>query len=298
MAKKTQQAARQRVLKTYKLYINGGFPRTESGRAMLATNPQGDFVANLCRASRKDFRNAVVAARAAQRGWASRTAFLRGQIIYRMAEVLESRRALFIEALREVAGYSQDAATQEVDASIDRLVWYAGWSDKLFQLFGTTNPVASPHFNVTSPEPTGVVAIIAPERAPLLGLISTLAPVIVSGNVAVMLVENSAPSIAIELAEVFHCSDLPSGVVNILTGLRDELMKPISSHMDVDAVLCASGTLDQRKMLAVEGAEAVKRVHFWDELDADAAWSAADMQSPYWIMRFVEFKTSWHPMGV
>nr|MBA2664108.1 aldehyde dehydrogenase family protein [Lujinxingiaceae bacterium] len=185
MATQKTKSTRLDVQKTYKLYIGGAFPRTESGRYLTATNKKGDFVANYCRASRKDFRNAVVAARHAQGGWGSRTAFNRGQILYRMAEMLESRRASFEASLVTLAGYSAAAAETEVSAAVDRLVWYAGWADKFIQLFSTTNPVASPHFNFTMSEPTGVVAVLAPQNAPLLGLISALAPVIVVGNAAV-----------------------------------------------------------------------------------------------------------------
>jgi acyl-CoA reductase-like NAD-dependent aldehyde dehydrogenase len=295
--KKTKDTPRLGIQKTFKLYIGGAFPRTESGRYLTSSNHKGEFVANICRASRKDFRNAVVAARKAQEGWAARTGFNRAQILYRMAEMLESRRAGFEAALSELAGSSAAAATEEVDAAIDRLVWYAGWADKYTQIMGNTNPVASHHFNFTMPEATGVVAVLAPTSAPLLGLVSAIAPVIVSGNAVVVVVDNSAPSIAIDFAEVLHCSDLPGGVVNILTGLRSELVSQIGSHMDVDAVLCCSPSDAERKTLSLEAAENVKRVHFFDD-PRDGRWADDSMQSPYMITPFVEFKTAWHPIGV
>jgi acyl-CoA reductase-like NAD-dependent aldehyde dehydrogenase len=285
------------VLKTYKLYIGGKFPRTESGRSLTATDHKGGFVAHICHASRKDFRESVLAARKALGGWAGRSAFNRAQILYRMAEMLETRRRDFEYALSTIAGYSADAAAAEVDASIDRLVWYAGWSDKFAQVFGASNPVSSPHFNITTPEPTGVVALFSPKNAPLLGLISALAPVIVSGNTAVIVVENDAPTLAIDFAEVLNNSDLPGGVVNILTGKRDELIKHVASHKDVDAVLSFGADADQNRDIATLAADSVTRTKFYAD-PAPAAWRAPDQQSPYRIMDCVEFKTAWHPMGI
>ncbi|RAL23927.1 aldehyde dehydrogenase [Lujinxingia litoralis] len=286
---------RLRVLKTFKLYIGGAFPRTESGRFLQEHNPKGQLVANFCRASRKDLRNSVVAARKAQAGWAGRTPFNRAQILYRMAEVLESRRESFEHALTERAGIKGAAAQAQVNAAIDRLVWYAGWADKFIQIMGTTNPVASPHFNITSPEPTGVVTAFAPRNAPLLGLITAIAPIIVSGNALVLVVENDHPSIAIDLAEVLHCSDLPGGVVNILTGQRDELIEHAAKHMDIDAIAAFDATDDERRLIAVEAAESVKRTHFFETPAADN-WADVSAQSPYHILPFVEFKTAWHPI--
>ena len=294
MAKGT--SGRLGVLKTYKLYIGGAFPRTESGRYLPVTKNKGALVANICRASRKDVRNAVVAARGAQGGWAKRSAFNRGQILYRMAEMLESRRASFVASLVDVAGYKSGAAESEVDAAVDRLVWYAGWSDKFSQVFGSVNPVAAPFFNFTSPEPTGLVAVIAPRNAPLLGLVSAIAPVIVSGNSCVVVVENAAPTIAIDLAEVLATSDLPGGVVNILTGLRDELLPHASGHVDVDAVVTFGATQEERKAIDLEGAESVKRVKHFDDPKA-SGWLDASHESPYRILPTVEFKTAWHPIG-
>lgn len=286
------------VAKTYKLYIGGGFPRTESGRYLTAEGPKGEFVANYCRASRKDVRNSVVAARKAQPGWARRSAFNRGQILYRMAEMLESRRGTFERGLVEVCGYKDKAAAAEVDAAVDRWVWYAGWADKFTQVFGNTNPVSSPHFNFTTPEPTGVVVIFAPTKAPLVGLVSAIAPVIVGGNTAVCIVDNDGPTIAIELAEVLATSDLPGGVVNLLTGLRSELLVHAGGHKDVDAVLSFGGDEEERRTLGLEAAETVKRLTLKDEPSDAAGWTDEAMQSPYWIMPFVEFKTAWHPIGI
>lgn len=285
------------VQKTFKLYIGGAFPRTESGRYIQALDAQGGLVANYSRASRKDFRNAVVAARSAQHGWSARSAFNRAQILYRMAEMLESRRQSFAASLVQLAGYTGDEAEAEVSASVDRLVWYAGWADKFVQILGATNPVASPHFNFTIPEPSGVVAVLSSRQSPLLGLVSAVAPVVVSGNTAVVLVENQAPTIAIDFAEVLATSDLPGGVINLLTGLRQEVLGHLGGHKDVDAILCIGPTDEERKALGLEAAETVKRLQFFDDADP-ATWTTEAMQSPYWILPFVEFKTAWHPMGI
>ena len=294
MAKKAKRE-RLDIYKTFKLYIGGRFPRTESGRYLTETTHKGAFVANICRASRKDFRDAVVAARKAQSGWAGRTPFNRSQIFYRMGEMLESRRDGFERALQERAGYSEKKAVAEVDAAIDRLVWYGGWADKFIQVFGNTNPVASPHFNFTMPEPTGVVASLAPRSAPLLGLVTAMAPLIVSGNAVVCFVDHDHRSIAIDFAEVLHCSDLPGGVVNILTGHRDEVLGHVSGHRDVDGIAVFDAEGDERRSIGLEAADTVKRVHFYDTPDK-ADWSDSAAQSPYWILPFVEFKTAWHPM--
>ncbi len=283
------------VYKTYKLYIDGQYPRTESGRYLQIDDHEGNFVANICHASRKDFRDAVVAAREALDGWFGRSAFNRGQILYRMGEMLEARRAGFAAKLDEGIGCGGDEAEARVQAAIDRLVWYAGWSDKFEQVFGSTNPVASQHFNFTIPEPTGVIALLAPKNAPLLGLVSTLAPLIVSGNTVVGVVDNDAPQMAIELAEVLNNSDLPGGVVNLLTGERDELTGHIGGHKDVDGIVAYGAEADEQEQLALEGAESVKRVTFKDDA---SDWTSEECQSPYWILPFVEFKTNWHPVGV
>ncbi|MCB9730004.1 MAG: aldehyde dehydrogenase family protein [Deltaproteobacteria bacterium] len=285
------------VRKTYKLFIGGAFPRSESGRYTVARDDKGAPVANVCRASRKDLRDAVVAARKAQEGWAKRTAFNRGQILYRMAEMLESRSAVFEAALTAATGLSAKAAEGEVGAAVDRLVWYAGWADKFPQFMGTTNPVASAHFNFTFPEATGVVVAFASEGSALLGLVSAIAPVIVSGNSVVVVVSGPAPTVAMELAEVLATSDLPGGVVNILTGLRDELAPHAARHMDVDGILCVGADDATRKLIGVEAAESVKRVHFEDDGDL-SHWHDEARQSPYLIVPFVELKTAWHPMGM
>ena len=253
-------------------------------------------MANICRASRKDFRDAVVVARDAQEGWAGRSAFNRGQILYRMGEMLESRRTAFETTLVETAGYDRPEAEAEVDAAIDRLLWYAGWSDKFAQVFGSVNPVASSHFDFTVPEPTGVVAAFTPRQAPLLGLVSCLAPIIVSGNAAILIVENDAPTLALDLAEVLETSDLPGGVVNILTGQRDELRGHVGGHRDVDAILSVGASTEERTVLEEEGAESVTRMEFRPDRTA-AEWRSDESASPYWITPFVEFKTTWHPVG-
>ena len=295
MANSSTDQDRLPVYKTYKLYIDGAYPRTESGRYLKIEDQKGNFVANICHASRKDFRDAVVAAREALDGWFGRSAFNRGQILYRMAEMLESRRAGFAAKLEEFLDYSGDEAREEVQATIDRLVWYAGWSDKFEQVFGSTNPVASPHFNFTVPEPTGVVTVFTPRNAPLLGLVSTVAPLIVSGNTTVAVVDNDAPQMAIEFAEVLNNSDLPGGVVNILTGIRSELVGHVGGHRDVDGIIAYGADDETEKQLALEGAESVKRVKFKKDYQD---WTSDDCQSPYWILPFVEFKTNWHPVGV
>ena len=296
MAKSSAKNNRLDVYKTFKLYIGGAFPRTESGRYLTETTDKGAFVANLCHASRKDFRDAVVAARHAQSGWAGRTPFNRSQILHRMAEMLESRRDSFERALRERAGYSKKKAGAEVDAAVDRLIWYGGWADKFVQVFGSTNPVASPHFNFTMPESTGVVATLAPKKAPLLGLVTSFAPLIVSGNTVVVVVDHDHRSVAIDFAEVLHCSDLPGGVINILTGFRDELLGHISGHRDVDGIAVFDATKEEQKSIGTEAADTVKRVHFYDT-PKKSDWTHKTAQSPYWILPFVEFKTAWHPMG-
>lgn len=284
------------VRKTYKLYIGGKFPRSESGRFFPVSDAQGGLVANLARASRKDLRDAVVAARKAQSGWAARTAFNRAQILYRIAEMLEGRAATFREILAAHAGYSDADAAAEVDAAIDRWVWYAGWCDKFPQVFGSVNPVAAPFFNFTAPAPVGVVTVFAPKEAPLLGLVSAVAPVLAGGNTCVVVVDNNAPHVAIELAEVLATSDVPGGVVNLLTGFSEELLPHAASHMDIDAIVGFGLAGDIRRDLEVAAAESVKRVKVFPALDA-TAWRAESAQSPYRILPFVEFQTAWHPVG-
>lgn len=278
------------VRKTYKLYINGAFPRSESGRSYVVTDAKGRFVANASHASRKDVRDAVAAARKAFGGWSGRTPYNRGQILYRIAEMLEGRGAQFADELR-TAGLSKAAASAEVDAAVDRWVWYAGWADKLAAVAGSANPVAGPFFNFSTPEPTGVVGVVAPD-SPLLGLVSTVAPAIVSGNTAVVVASEPAPLPAITLAEVLATSDLPGGVVNILTGRRAELAPWLATHMDVNALDLAGVPADAVADLEEKAAGNLKRVVRPDESDWGAEPGTARMTA------FLETKTVWHPVGV
>jgi acyl-CoA reductase-like NAD-dependent aldehyde dehydrogenase len=282
---------RLEVLKTYKIYIGGQFPRTESGRYYVAVNSKGGQLANVCLSSRKDFRDAVVAARSAFRGWSARAAFNRGQILYRIAEMLEGRKAQFIEEM-----VSQDVpktqAQKELSLCIDRLVYYAGWCDKYQQLFGTVNPVASSHFNFSVPEPTGVVAAVVPQDTALLGLVSVIAPLIAGGNTCVVLASEARPLCAITFAEVLNSSDLPGGVVNILTGKSLELLPQFASHMDVNAVWYCEDDQAMQKDLQQKAADNVKRVHVYNDVN----WTTDRGQSPYYILDAQEIKTTWHPI--
>ncbi len=280
------------VAKTYKLYIDGKFPRTESGRYFALENSAGDIIANICRGSRKDFRNSVVAARAAFAGWSAASAYLRGQILYRIAEMLEGRGEQFVAELM-LQGEPKRRAQNEVDASIDRLIYYAGWSDKYQQIFSSVNPVNSSHFNFSVLEPTGVVSILAPDDSGLLGLVSNIAPVIVGGNVCVVLASEQMPLSAISFAEVLHVSDVPGGVVNILTGFRDELTEHFASHMDVNAVVYCDGDAEEATDIQDQAADNIK--HVIDRVDID--WDADSSQNPYLIKQTQETKTTWHPIG-
>jgi len=280
------------VAKTYKIYIDGKFPRTESGRYIALEDKQGQVIANICRGSRKDFRNAVVAARKAQPGWAAASAYLRGQILYRIAEMLEGRRDQFIAELRQ-QGVAQRAAVREVDLAIDRLIYFAGWADKYQQVFSAVNPVASSHFNFSVLEPTGVVSILAPDDTSLLGLVSNVAPAIAGGNTCVVLASESKPLCAVSFAEVLHASDVPGGVVNILTGLRSELTGQFASHMDVNAVVWCDGGRKTAATVQELAAENMKRVVTRTKID----WSRDDAQDPYLIRDTQEVKTTWHPIG-
>lgn len=285
------------VAKTYKLFIGGAFPRTESGRSVALRNRSGEFVANASRASRKDLKEAVVVARKAAEHWAGRTAYLRSQILYRAAEMMESRRASLAETLVKAHGQTAKAAEAEVSASIDRLVWYAGWCDKLTQVLGNQNPVAGPFFNMSTPEPTGVVVLFAGPSAPLLGLVSIVAPAICGGNAVVACTPVEHAPIVIDFAEVLATSDLPAGVVNLLTGHRDELLPTAATHRDIDALGAVGLTAAEQVQLEGGASTTIKRV--W--LDSDrkaAAWAAAEHQSLYRITPFLEVKTSWHPMGL
>jgi acyl-CoA reductase-like NAD-dependent aldehyde dehydrogenase len=282
---------RLEVLKTYKIYIAGQFPRTESGRYYSPVNKAGKKLANVCLCSRKDFRDAVVAARGAFSGWSNRAAFNRSQILYRMAEMLEGRKAQFIEELI-LQGASKSAAEKEVNLATDRLIYYAGWCDKFQQLFSAVNPVATPHFNFSVPEPTGVVSIIAPQGDSLLGLVSVIAPVIAGGNTCVVLASENKPLCAVTFAEVLNSSDLPGGVVNILTGKPSELVAWFTDHMDVNATLYGESNSMVQKMIREKSAVNLKRIHFYDNIN----WYADEGQSPYFIMDTQEIKTTWHPV--
>jgi acyl-CoA reductase-like NAD-dependent aldehyde dehydrogenase len=285
-------ADRLPVAKTYKIYIDGKFPRTESGRYFTIEDRKGNVIANVCRGSRKDFRNSVVAARKAQPGWAKASAYLRGQILYRIAEMLEGRRDQFIAELA-LQGATPRAAEKEVDASIDRLIYFAGWADKYQQVFSAVNPVSSSHFNFSVLEPTGVVSVITPDDSGLIGLISNVAPVIVGGNTCVVLASESMPLSAVSLAEVLHASDVPGGVVNILTGFRDELTAQFASHMDVNAIIYSDGSKKTAKLVQELAADNIKRVISRAATD----WTQAASQHPYLIRDTQEVKTTWHPIG-
>jgi acyl-CoA reductase-like NAD-dependent aldehyde dehydrogenase len=280
------------VTKTYKLYIGGAFPRSESGRYSPLETRDGRLLANVCRASRKDFREAVAAARAAQPAWASTTAYLRGQILYRIAEIMEGRQQQFIDELI-ACGATRGQARAEVSAAVDRLVYFAGWSDKYQQLFSSVNPVASAHFNFSVPEPVGVVAILAPEASSVLGLVANVAPVIVGGNSCIVLASETRPLGAISLGEVLNASDVPAGIVNLLTGQRAELYDAFASHMDVNALVYCEASAEQRTAMERAAAGNVKRVvdrvgRRWDRSGDD----------PYLIRDTQEIKTTWHPIGV
>ena len=282
--------SRLNVLKTYKIYIGGAFPRTESGRYYELKNKKNETIANVCLSSRKDFRNAVVAARAAFGGWSGKSAFNRSQILYRIAEMLEGRKAQFIEEL-VLLGITAKTAENEVLQSIDRLVHYAGWCDKYIQLFSSVNPVASSHFNFSVPEPTGVVSVIADENSSLLGLVSVICPIIAGGNVCVVLASEKLPLCAITFAEVLVTSDLPGGVVNILTGTSNELHSHFSSHMDVNAVVYCRDNKEELKTIAENASLNVKRSFFWNK-----DWTKDENQNPYLILDLQEIKTTWHPI--
>lgn len=282
------------VHKTYKLYIGGAFPRSESGRSFVVNSTDGTFLANVAWASRKDVRDAVVAARSALAGWSQSTAYLRGQILYRVAEMLEDRRAQFVSAVRESEGTDKKGAREIVDAAIDRWVWYAGWSDKVAQVAGATNPVAGPYFDFSVPEPTGVVGVLAPQESSLLGLVGVLAPVITTGNTAVVVASDLRPLPAVTLAEVLATSDLPGGVVNVLTGYVKELAPVLAQHRDVDALdLCGAPT-DLSVELEREAATNVKRVVRPPRDGFD--WLL--QPTPQRMLSFIETKTVWHPIGV
>jgi acyl-CoA reductase-like NAD-dependent aldehyde dehydrogenase len=284
--------ARIDVRKTYKLYIGGAFPRSESGRSYVVNDAKGRFLANASHASRKDARDAVKAARSAFAGWSGRTAYNRGQVVYRVAEVLEDRREQFESEIRTAEGVTAARARTYVDAAIDRLVWYAGWADKIAQVTGGANQVAGPYFNHTAPEPSGVVAVVAPS-GPLLGLVSVVAPVIVTGNTAVVIASEPYPLTAITLAEVMATSDVPGGVVNVLTGPQAEIAPWLASHMDVNGIdLTGVGDPELARDLEVAAAENLKRVRRPGVEDLLATPALERMTA------FQEAKTVWHPIGL
>lgn len=285
-------ADRVEVLKTYKTYVGGKFPRSESERTYKVQDSNGKHIANACRCTRKDVRNAVVAARSAFNGWSGRSAYNRGQVVYRIAEMLEGRKDQFVKEL-ELLGSKKKSAQKEVECSIDRLIYYAGWTDKISQVFGTVNPVASSHFNFSIPEPTGIVGILAPDESPLLSAVSLIAPVIAGGNTCVLLASNGNPLPAVSLGEVLHSSDVPGGVVNILTGLKDEMVQHLTTHMDVNAVLSTEQDPGIRKQLDENASISVKRIKHYTE----SVWEDSIHETPYLILDFTETKTTWHPVG-
>lgn len=292
VADEVRTDSRLAVRKTYKLFIGGAFPRSESGRSYVVSSAAGDFLANAALGSRKDVRDAVKAARAAVPGWAGATAYNRGQILYRIAEMLEGRRAQFVAEVRSGEGLGSAAAEAAVDAAIDRWVWYAGWSDKIAQVYGNANPVAGPFFNLTTPEPTGVVGVVAPDASSLLGLVSVVAPVVVTGNTAVVLVSESRPLPAITLAEVLATSDLPPGVINLITGRVAETAPWLAGHMDVNAIDLTGAGPELATELEVAAAENLKRVL---RPHPDEDWSAEPGLER--MLAFLEPKTVWHPKG-
>ena len=289
-------SARLEVKKTYKLFIGGKFPRSESGRYLPAKSAKGAHLDNYSHASRKDARDAVAAARAAFDGWSHATPYNRGQILYRAAEMLQNRADELAHEIARSTDASAAVARREVTLAIDRLVHFAGWTDKYQQVFGTVNPVASPHFNFTTPEPTGVVAVFAPDAPPLLALVSLIAPVILSGNTVVAIASDAFPLPALTFAEILATSDLPGGVVNILAGKRAELTPHIASHMGVNAIVDGAGNPDLSATLQAGTATNLKR--YANHSLAPANWSGAAAEDPYWILDSVEFKTTWHPIGI
>jgi acyl-CoA reductase-like NAD-dependent aldehyde dehydrogenase len=284
------------VRKTYKLYIGGNFVRSESGRYLPAKSAAGAQLDNVCLASRKDFRDAVAAARTAQDGWAKKSAYLRGQILYRAAEMLQNRSAELVSEVARSTGASAAAARREVTLAIDRLVHFAGWTDKYPQVFGSVNPVASSHFNFTTPEPTGVVVVLAPDEPSLVALVTLVAPVILSGNAAIVVASDKYPLPAATFAEILATSDLPGGVVNVLTGKRGELVPHIAGHMDVNAIVDGVGDVELSAKL--QSGTAINLKRYAKHALAPADWFASKAEDPYWILDTVEFKTAWHPIGL
>jgi acyl-CoA reductase-like NAD-dependent aldehyde dehydrogenase len=282
------------VRKTHKLFVGGAFPRSESGRTFEATNSQGEFLANVAKASRKDARDAVLAARTGFNSWSKATAYNRGQVLYRIAEVMEGRKDQFISDIQDAEAVSAKKATNQTDQAIDRVLWYAGWADKYAQVLGNTNPVSGPFFNFSIPEPTGVVAAVAPQDSSLLGLISVIAPIITSGNSVIVIASTASPIPAITLSECLATSDVIAGNINILTGDPAEIMPSLASHGDVNA-LDLTGITDSelQKALQIEAAGTVKRVR---SAPVNPDWRATPSLSR--LRAFTEVKTVWHPMGM
>ena len=275
------------VKKTYKLYIGGAFPRSESGRSYEVNNSKGVFIANPSQASRKDLRDAVVAARAAQAGWSGATAFNRAQILYRVAEIMEGRTSQFVDEIVALEGVTPAAAKKQVEEAIDLWVWYSGWCDKISTIYGATNPVSGSFYNFTTPEAMGVVGVFAPQKSSLLGVVQSLAPVLAAGNTAILVASEKFPLPAISLSEVLATSDIPGGVVNILTGITAELAPWMASHMDVDAIDASGLSATQEKEARLEGVENLKRI-----------FAFKGDQTPQRVLAFMENKTVWHPIGI
>jgi acyl-CoA reductase-like NAD-dependent aldehyde dehydrogenase len=284
------------VKKTYKLYIGGKFPRSESGRYLPAKSASGEHLDNYSHASRKDFRDAVVAARAAVDGWSKASAYNRGQILYRAAEMLQNRASELVKEIARSTGVSAAKAKREVTLAIDRLVHFAGWTDKYQQVFGSVNPVASSHFNFTTPEPQGVIVVLAPDEPSLLALVSLTAPVILSGNTAIVVASDKFPLPAVTFSEILATSDLPGGVINILTGKRAELVPHIAGHMDVNAIVDGAGDAALSAKLQAGVATNLKR--YANHSLSREEWFTAKGEDAYWILDSIEFKTAWHPIGL
>ncbi|MGX4690201.1 aldehyde dehydrogenase family protein [Streptomyces sp. JNUCC 63] len=292
MSDKTEKTEpRLSVFKTYKLYVGGKFPRSESGRVYEVTDSEGNWLANAPLSSRKDARDAVVAARKAFGAWSGATAYNRGQILYRVAEMLEGRREQFVREVADAEGLSKSKAAAQVDAAIDRWVWYAGWTDKIAQVVGGGNPVAGPFFNLSTPEPTGVVAVLAPQESSFLGLVSVIAPVIATGNTAVVVASEKSPLPALSLGEVLATSDLPGGVVNVLSGRTAEIATPLAAHQDVNAIDLAGADEDLARELEIAAADNLKRALRPQPVDYSAAPGIDRLTA------FLETKTVWHPTG-
>ena len=275
------------VKKTYKLYIGGAFPRSESGRSYEVKSANGVFIANPSQASRKDLRDAVVTARAAQAGWSGATAFNRAQILYRVAEIMEGRTSQFVDEIVALEGVTPAAAKKQVEEAIDLWVWYAGWCDKISTIYGATNPVSGSFYNFTTPEAMGIVGVFAPQKSSLLGVVQSLAPVLAAGNTAILVASEKFPLPAIALSEVLATSDIPGGVVNILTGITAELAPWMASHMDVDAIDASGLSATQEKEARLEGVENLKRI-----------FAFKGDQTPQRVLAFMENKTVWHPIGI